>query len=889
MKFFYVKNLIIFFFIASFIIITLLYNENKTKELKEKRINEISLNITQSIQSNISESISATNLLEFILISNDYNINNFNKWGESLKIFYKNIAAFQLAPNGIVEYIYPLDEHKNAIGHNLFDDEKRKASALKAFKKNELTFVGPLKLIQNNKLAVIARKPIANKDGEFWGFAIVLIYLDDILKNSFQNIILDDFNYALYGNNPDNTSGSPLIISSSTIPSGNIIKYPINVPNGTWHLIFEIKTQKNLFFTNYIFAFLLSLLITYYFHRNDKKKYELMKKLKLEKLKFEKLLDTNLDGIHLLDKKGNVVFCNSSFANMLGYSYEEAMKLNIGQWNNSAKGKEEIYISEILLQDTKNYYTKNVKKDGVIIDINVNVCKINFDGEDYFYASSKDITNLLTLEENSKLLNTLNKTQHLAKIGSFSYDLLNTEFKVNGYYHELFGLKKVGKLHFKDFIKLIHPNDIKKFQDARIMSNLEKKKFELEFRIITIENKIKYVYANWEDIKKDNKIIKIEGYFQDITEKTLSERKGKELSELLNVTQRISKTGSFKQKFPSNKLICDKGLFDIYDLEPSDNITVDELIKYWTKESLDSWKKDKFDSSISFFEGELFTKKSNSKYFRIELQRTFDENNDIKVIHGTIQDITEKVNIENERKKQEVILLHQNKLAQLGELISMIAHQWRQPLTVLVTKLDKLKIMQELDMLDKDSFSKQYSSMRKNVEHMSNTIEDFRNFYKKDKVMKEFSLLDSIKSILELVSSSYRNNNIDLKINIAETIKMYSYESELKQIILSLISNSKDAFINHNEKNKRISISASFNEKNIILKIEDNAGGIPFDIHEKIFEPYFSTKYELNGTGLGLYMTQMLVEKSLSGSIYFETNKVGTVFIITLPFHIKGV
>jgi signal transduction histidine kinase len=236
----------------------------------------------------------------------------------------------------------------------------------------------------------------------------------------------------------------------------------------------------------------------------------------------------------------------------------------------------------------------------------------------------------------------------------------------------------------------------------------------------------------------------------------------------------------------------------------------------------------------------------------------------------------------NKNKEQQLLLLQQSRLAQMGEMIAMIAHQWRQPLNnlslanqLLISKYTKGKLDDKTVMTFKEHSQKQ-------IKHMSKTIDDFRNFFKAEKKSQDFCVNDVISHILDITQNIYENHSIEL--NFVKMPKLYShgYPNELGQAILNIINNAKDALIELDKEHKYIEIELLNRENTIYLLIKDNAGGIAEDIQEKIFDPYFSTKKDKNGTGLGLYMTKMIIDEKLHGKIYFYNTDEGVTFEIQL-------
>ena len=252
-----------------------------------------------------------------------------------------------------------------------------------------------------------------------------------------------------------------------------------------------------------------------------------------------------------------------------------------------------------------------------------------------------------------------------------------------------------------------------------------------------------------------------------------------------------------------------------------------------------------------------------------------------------------KINKEVERnRQQQLLMLHQSRLAQMGEMISMIAHQWRQPLNSLSILNQTIILKYKLNKLDKEYLSYFDTNSQKQIQHMSKTIDDFRDFFKPEKELTKFSLNSTITDTIDMLKPILEKNNIDIIFNQKEELQTTGYKNELGQSILNIINNAKDILIENNIKNKKIDISLIKDKTTITIIIKDNAGGIPTDIIDKVFIPYFSTKSDKNGTGLGLYMTKIIIEEHMNGEITVSNDKDGAVFKIILkigynPNHIK--
>ena len=234
------------------------------------------------------------------------------------------------------------------------------------------------------------------------------------------------------------------------------------------------------------------------------------------------------------------------------------------------------------------------------------------------------------------------------------------------------------------------------------------------------------------------------------------------------------------------------------------------------------------------------------------------------------------------------ILMNQSKLAAMGEMIGNIAHQWRQPLSVISTSATGIIMQQEFGILNDEKLLSACNSINDNAQYLSRTIDDFKNFIKGDSQKETFSLNKNINNMLNLVTPTLKQNRIELILDI-EDCTLNSYPNELNQCLINIINNAKDALDSLNE-DKFVFLSTIITDNNIEISIKDNANGIPNDITNKIFEPYFTTKHQSQGTGLGLSMTYKLITEHIKGKVtvknetYEYNNKTytGANFIISL-------
>ncbi|WP_051488689.1 PAS domain-containing sensor histidine kinase [Aliarcobacter lanthieri] len=235
-----------------------------------------------------------------------------------------------------------------------------------------------------------------------------------------------------------------------------------------------------------------------------------------------------------------------------------------------------------------------------------------------------------------------------------------------------------------------------------------------------------------------------------------------------------------------------------------------------------------------------------------------------------------------EIKEKERMLIHQSKLSIMGEMISMIAHQWRQPLAIITSMLTRIKLKLNTDKIDKEFLDDSLKGINQYIQYMSSTIEDFRNLFSKDSKKELICLNEIIMIAYSLLEKSFLSQNIKIKIIKKDLEKKFLPKNELIQIFLNILNNAKDAFLERNIENPLIKVYFDEVDEKQKIYIEDNAGGIEEDVAIKIFNPYFSTKNKKNGSGLGLYICKSILEKDKLGEIELKNKEDGTIFIITI-------
>ncbi len=246
----------------------------------------------------------------------------------------------------------------------------------------------------------------------------------------------------------------------------------------------------------------------------------------------------------------------------------------------------------------------------------------------------------------------------------------------------------------------------------------------------------------------------------------------------------------------------------------------------------------------------------------------------------------------NQNRQKDKILSEQSRFAALGEMIGNIAHQWRQPLSAISTATGNAKIENMLGITTKESLDDTFNRIDEYTEYLSDTIDDFRNYFKKDKKKKAFYADEILKTALSISKGSLNDIRV-IQDTSAFKIKLIGYPSELMQVFINIFNNAKDVLDEKGLAKKYLLISMGKTSTHVIIKIYDNAGGISKEYLSSIFDPYFTTKHKAQGTGIGLYMSKEMIEKHMKGSLTasnrsFEvdgTEYIGACFTVALPYN----
>ena len=245
-------------------------------------------------------------------------------------------------------------------------------------------------------------------------------------------------------------------------------------------------------------------------------------------------------------------------------------------------------------------------------------------------------------------------------------------------------------------------------------------------------------------------------------------------------------------------------------------------------------------------------------------EKVEEKTRELRQINSDLEIRIKKEVDENIRKDR--LLAQQQKMVSMGQMIENIAHQWRQPLSLITTSASGIKLKKQLNDLDDDFFHNTLDNILTTSKYLSNTIDDFRYFFKPQKEKEEFYLERCCTKTIELINPNFVSQDIKI-VYKTENIKVHGYETELIQVLINILNNSKDALLSQNNDERFIFIDIFKKDDKAIIEINDNAGGIDEEIINKIYEPYFTTKHQSQGTGIGLFMCREIVNKHMNGHI----------------------
>ncbi len=267
-------------------------------------------------------------------------------------------------------------------------------------------------------------------------------------------------------------------------------------------------------------------------------------------------------------------------------------------------------------------------------------------------------------------------------------------------------------------------------------------------------------------------------------------------------------------------------------------------------------------------------------YSRMVAAKLEEKVRDLELLHKNLESRVAELVADQRRKDQ--ILIQQGRLAALGEMIGNIAHQWRNPLNNVALIIQNLQLEYDSGTLTPDDMHRETREAMEVILYMSQTINDFNNFFREDKEKLKFSINEAVNRALGVVSANLKNHNIMVKIESSTEVSVVGYQNEYAQVLLNIISNSCEACIERHVTDPHLFLHIVREDERSVLYIRDNCGGIPDDVLHKIFDPYFTTRGPDRGTGIGLYMSKVIIEQNMGGELTARNVEHGAEFRIAV-------
>jgi len=631
--------------------------------------------------------------------------------------------------------------------------------------------------------------------------------------------------------------------------------------------------------------------------------------------KFKQVVEQSPDAIIITDLDGNIEYVNPAFCDAYGYSAQEVLGRNPrflksehtapeeyrALWNSIRAGQ--VWQGEFL----------NRKKDGSMVWQSATASPI--------FDEAGDITHFLSIQEDigarklaeiarkkaeEELFNAKQVVQlvldHIPQ-QVFWKDLDSVYIGGNAAYLATCGMASAAELKGKTDLELYPLEHARKYRkDDRNVMRRNRSRINYEEQLLTRSGEMRWLQTSKVPLHDQaGKVVGVLGMFEDITR-----RKAMRL-ELADTLQQL-------------RTILDNAQVGIAYLKEGKfiwiNRRLEEMFGYRLKEIREKSPELFYPTPEDYaqidgqahsvmalgkpFEIENIMKRKNGRAFWCHMRgMAVDTRNMAKGSIWTLMDIDSRKAAEQELLElnstlaqqvnreitsgleKERLLIQQARHAAMGEMIGNIAHQWRQPLSVLGLILQNIAIDYEDRELTDDALKTYVADALLAIKQMSGTIDDFRDFFRPNRQKTVFELRQAVEETLALLSASLKNHSIEVKLSGPESIEIRGHRNEFSQMLLNLIGNAKDALEEHQPEWPEITIETACDGEYAIITVRDNAGGVPPDIAEKIFDPYFTTKEK--GTGIGLYMTKTILEKHMHGTIAFRNGNQGAEFTVRLP------
>lgn len=626
---------------------------------------------------------------------------------------------------------------------------------------------------------------------------------------------------------------------------------------------------------------------------------------------------------------GVVADVNEAYCATTGYSEDEILGKKISDFEIWESAKDIAARLEMIKRDGECIFIATHRtKANLIVRFEVVSRPVSMDGRLYVCAFMKNISKTSEHDTHGAIVSTL----YANHISGWRWDMMSDVMEWDNLTFDMLGCSDfAGKSNKTSWRSTVHPMDIERVDEELKNQLAEDDSFIIEFRVKKCDGSWLWVEGRGKILKYDKNKTPIlsMGTYSDISHRKAMEDEIAEHQEKLKILntqlvemvkletqKRIAKEVAFSsifELFGTGLLILDSELRVIdanrQFLSLHDVAEKSEVIGRPYTDVLS--ESDRFDAQVRLnnviaslhgkgcygqfddidtlnntvqYELAITTKNKNKKLNLLVSSTCFNGVNGLSNYIFSITDISTIRQLENKQKESEKLLIAQSRMAAMGEMMGAIAHQWRQPLNLLGILIQDVPYSFENGEATQEYADDFAKKAMEQVYFMSKTIDDFRNFFRSDKTLKEFYLLPHTQNSVALVMDMLKAHGIELTMSAIDNPVVSGYPNELSQAILNIVANAKDALdLLPNTARRHIAVTISKDSKYGTIEITDNAGGIPNDIIDRVFEPYFTTKPEGKGTGIGLYMSKAIVETNMGGVLSVQNNEEGAVFTIKVP------
>ena len=614
---------------------------------------------------------------------------------------------------------------------------------------------------------------------------------------------------------------------------------------------------------------------------------------------FDDLFDNSYVGIIVVNKIRMNILVNDRFCEMFGYEKKELIGKSVSMFHTSKEKYEkfgEIAFNSVMKRKSLSVDYEFEKKDGTTFWAKISGDPLK--NKDYI------LWTLVDIDENVRIKKELEKTSERMNllIESGTDGIWDWNVKTNEIYYSL-GWKRILGYEdheienvFDSWQELMNPSYIQSaYEKLNMYLNGEIQRYEIFFEMKHKDGHYVPILSRAKKLLDENgETVRLLGTHTDLTD---MQNIQKELEEQRNLLKTIINQIPFPvvlKDYNAKFALVNEATAKLYGDTPENMIGKDDG-DYISDKELAEFMRNNVREIMNSGETQVVYEDSidvekNEKRNYMSIKKPFENKAGEKFILVLANDITE-LNRKNEQLAQtERIIFQQSKLASMGEMIANIAHQWRQPLSAISTQATGLKLEKEIGGLSNERLDTVLDNINNTTQFLSQTIDDFRNFYDpKNNQINEVDIKDTIEKSLQIMKGQFKNKEI-IVVKDIESCKVNILESELIQVLINILNNSRDALLKMQE-NRLIKIAVYKVKKSLNIDIQDNAKGIDKEIINKIFEPYFTTKHRSVGTGIGLYMSEEIVVKHLKGQLSvknsnFEFNDkkyFGAKFTIKIP------